>query len=635
MGWLLSQPGQGKQNKVKVKIRRPLCTISLAPVPPRFACPILVAPWETSIRLGRYRPDLRGGENAVHHSAPQPVTCGHPRWKGNPKFKHCSGSLCLGLFRRVLGPRSPESLSMCCSVLVLFGTPHQAASSVSSRPPSTLPSTSHARHRSRSRGDKPVVQRRAGHGRFPPLRGTDWQTARDDYHRDFYAASNQPSVQSRLKFVRKALGVFGQVPLPPTVEKIHSLGVVLKAGGYASAANYFAAYRSACEREGHGFDQQMVRAVRDGVRSATRGLGGPVRAAPLPFERLRDLPGGDVPWCLGGPVGARNFMVLGAWSMMREIEASNALAAHLELIEDAGGGFPKVVFELPASKTDQKAIGAVRSHGCSCLEGFDPLCPAHAAWDRMLLLRRRFGAGRHGALPRDLPLFPTLQGGKCSKEAMTLTIEHAALALRVPLSSPDGSERVSGHSLRVTGAQGMAKLGLDLWAIQLLGRWGSSAVLGYVRMAHLDVAETWARRAAASMPLEEIVKDLAQEPRTPVSTARSLPKPRCKDGFAQTELDDALAHEVLAEKAKEGEKLTVVVSDAGVYHSVLLGPPEADLQASRSVCGWKFGRSGAALRRSSELPASYKPLCQKCFPDLRAALKVEFAQAARSMGEGS
>ena len=57
--------------------------------------------------------------------------------------------------------------------------------------------------------------------------------------------------------------------------------------------------------------------------------------------------------------------------------------------------------------------------------------------------------------------------------------------LHVPLSTPDGSERVSGHSLRVTGAQGLARLGWDLWAIQLQGRWHSDVVKRYVREAHL------------------------------------------------------------------------------------------------------------------------------------------------------
>lgn len=54
--------------------------------------------------------------------------------------------------------------------------------------------------------------------------------------------------------------------------------------------------------------------------------------------------------------------------------------------------------------------------------------------------------------PRSLaPLFPD-EGGShlLSKEAMLATIVHAGRLLKVPLQTTDGSERISGHSLRVT-----------------------------------------------------------------------------------------------------------------------------------------------------------------------------------------
>ena len=73
---------------------------------------------------------------------------------------------------------------------------------------------------------------------------------------------------------------------------------------------------------------------------------------------------------------------------------------------------------------------------------------------------------------KDFPLFPSEDGSVCSKEAITETFRAAARCVGVPLVSPDGSEKISGHTLRVTGAQGLARLGLDLWAIQLFGRWG-------------------------------------------------------------------------------------------------------------------------------------------------------------------
>eukprot|EP00972_Heterocapsa_arctica_P085862 12654200-Heterocapsa_arctica.AAC.1 len=40
---------------------------------------------------------------------------------------------------------------------------------------------------------------------------------------------------------------------------------------------------------------------------------------------------------------------------------------------------------------------------------------------------------------------------------------------------------INGHSGRATGAQIMAAAGISEWRIQAFGRWGSAAVLGYLR----------------------------------------------------------------------------------------------------------------------------------------------------------
>ena len=78
-------------------------------------------------------------------------------------------------------------------------------------------------------------------------------------------------------------------------------------------------------------------------------------------------------------------------------------------------------------------------------------------------------------------MFPSASGAAVTKHAYTETMRHAATLLGVPLANREGTLRVSGHSLRPRGAQGLARLGLDVWAIQLLGRWGSGSVMEYVR----------------------------------------------------------------------------------------------------------------------------------------------------------
>eukprot|EP00972_Heterocapsa_arctica_P068182 10068478-Heterocapsa_arctica.AAC.1 len=55
------------------------------------------------------------------------------------------------------------------------------------------------------------------------------------------------------------------------------------------------------------------------------------------------------------------------------------------------------------------------------------------------------------------------------------------------LAEAAGAEHanLTGHSARVAGAMRMALAGHSEWLIQLFGRWGSSAVLLYIREALL------------------------------------------------------------------------------------------------------------------------------------------------------
>ena len=173
-------------------------------------------------------------------------------------------------------------------------------------------------------------------GGFPvfPL-ASDMEEAAEQFFLDMHAPSNRHVVNAKLNTVRNTL-LLWHVPLfPPTVAKLNAIGVVLKAGKYKSAETYYSVYRGACERSGFAFDSTMTRAVKDGVRSVTRGLGGPSRAMALPFDKLHLLPGSG-PWCSKGPANPRNLVVLGSWFMMREMEASNAKVGHMEVREVEG-----------------------------------------------------------------------------------------------------------------------------------------------------------------------------------------------------------------------------------------------------------------------------------------------------------
>ena len=82
----------------------------------------------------------------------------------------------------------------------------------------------------------------------------------------------------------------------------------------------------------------------------------------------------------------------------------------------------------------------------------------------------------------------------------------AARMLGIAWCAPDGSERVSGHSLRVMGAQGLVVRGWDLWIVQLHGRWGSDVIKRYIRDSPLAaVAAGRGPAARQELDLEAVV----------------------------------------------------------------------------------------------------------------------------------
>ena len=434
---------------------------------------------------------------------------------------------------------------------------------------------------------------------------------------DFYSAAHRRTMTWKWQTILNALGKWSFTPFPPTVDKLVALGAALKMGHYASAESYIFFYRSEAERKGFAFDPVLNRTLGDVLRSCKRGRGGVCKPTPLPLLRLHELDlQNDEPWCPDGPVGPGCAVTLGAWFLAREIELSTARAALVEMDVDARGA-PIVRWRLPASKNDQEAIGVARAHGCACT-GALTSCPWHAARLQLQRLRARFPDRFDGDAPHiDLPLFPDLQGKVVTKDAMTQTIRIAAEKLGVRLDAADGSSRVSGHSLRVTGAQGLARAGVDTWAIQLLGRWGSNTVLEYVQAVPLELSAAWARSAAQRQTLEERV---LQGPLPPLTrdVLKEIPVVGGVDNGAA--LQEALEEEQKCTQSGEGDD-NFILSESRIWHRVTPAGRSGPSHAWSAVCGWKF--AGREVKYLPELPPNlcYKNLCARCLTALRGSLK--------------
>ena len=220
---------------------------------------------------------------------------------------------------------------------------------------------------------------------------------------------------------------------------------------------------------------------------------------------------------------------------------------------------------------------------------------------------------------------------------MLATVEKAASLLGVPLVAPDGTERVTGHSLRCTGAHGLASLGWHLWTVQMMGRWESDVVKGYLGDAPLSVAQVNCRRLQDGVTGD--FASLVEEVRRSMGSSSSSDPPINEGRQARTTTEGStelapqdLLHEAIteakeliaAEAAREGFDLSdLVVNLRGhKFHRIK--------SAERAICGWQYSQPGAQssfVLLESEGPQVHGDLCEKCFaaviPGLHLALLDE------------
>jgi len=265
----------------------------------------------------------------------------------------------------------------------------------------------------------------------------------------------------------------------------------------------------------------------------------------------------------------------------------------------------------------------------------------------MVFLRQQFPEKFVGDTPApDLALFPNFLGRPSSKKAFTETIRAAARHLGQALSTPDGSEKVAGHSLRPTGAQGLTRLGLDAWTVQVLGRWGGGTVMKYIRSAATGPSAAASRHwLGASLrdvvaqtqnkidfeTLEARVQgtvaeatararmDISAELRAEFTEAlRAALASRPVSSSSSSSASSASAAqgepEVTAEapQAQDEQAAEEAVSSAayGLKHRILIGPRSTfETHAWVTTCGWKFGQKGSAR---DALPSDR--CCRKCWP---------------------
>jgi outer membrane murein-binding lipoprotein Lpp len=233
----------------------------------------------------------------------------------------------------------------------------------------------------------------------------------------------------------------------------------------------------------------------------------------------------------------------------------------------------------------------------------------------------------------DTPLFPAAGGGAPSKASVVSTFEALGSLLGQPLVSETGIRMFGGHTARVTGAQALAAVGVEINKIRILARRSGESILRYVADAPLkslrsDLFTLTARTAAVS----------ASSSATPAAVSTRLRK--LEAALSTLRMDvDAQAGDVVALAtgfARTDDRVFIQNTVTATVHLA------RSLDGGHASCGWRFATArrsvnGPAFRVISSLvnlPGTM--LCERCMPTERAvALSVAHMDVTELSGDES
>ena len=459
------------------------------------------------------------------------------------------------------------------------------------------------------------------------------QEVLDSLLNDMHAASSRAPRESQLatwtNYHKTWFGIASE-PWPLDERKIIRVSALFELGGYKSFKNYLGRAKEFHVMSGFEWSDRLDIIAKKCTRSVLRGLAGPARSESFDLVAVvKALTAGDGPFHQEGPVHVKALITCATMFLLRELEASAIDVADLTISD------PAVSLNLPVSKVDWKAKGCTRSWTCVC--DTDLPCPFHVLSSHVEELKKfRLREDRGEQLDPDSPLFPGADGDYCTKAGVVATLRTAVDNAGGAPRARDGSWLVSGHSFRITGARTLAHHGLDPITIQLIGRWGSDAVLTYIAEAPL---QGFADRIARSGLQAARINDQRSVRRRALDTAGSLDLRADLKGIVKEMADQRKEQETLRQLIAElsrdasdtchqlegisivfdtqssGEIWVVDNSLSGVRHQAIVKLRESPSQW-RTCCGWPFAsKTYVKTTRPPERPdESFVKLCPKCHP---------------------
>ena len=456
--------------------------------------------------------------------------------------------------------------------------------------------------------------------------------ARSELEDRVYSRSNVGSIAAKRDTWAAVAAAAGYAdPFVPNPDLLYDVSASLWKAGYRSLDSYIGVARQEMVLLHGDLPESFALHIKRVSRAAARGRGPSKQACDLPFEKLGSYALRFEPFSSGGPCYPGRVAIIASWWMLREIELSNLTLDCINFENTSAE------LKLPISKMDPTGRGTSRSLCCTCSSTPSSLCPFHT-------LKAQFDYASSLSSSPSAPLCPTAAGKAATKKETVLTIMGMAEDMGLALHTRSGAPRFTGHSFRVTGAMWLASSGIDVWRIQLHGRWGSDTVLRYVRLAPL--AKSLAIEVSLGKDLSNVRTALLQAKATLADLAPSSAIIPIDDSLAEAlgplakpatflgrpSVDHILGNEAVKGWTRKPKKNELLVSNIGPpnydgkLHSLrpplcISGPAPAiedwEPTCTKPWCGgWNFMAAGARaslhIWKGSDSDI-IMPLCKRCF----------------------
>ena len=232
--------------------------------------------------------------------------------------------------------------------------------------------------------------------------------------------------------------------------------------------------------------------------------------------------------------------------------------------------------------------------------------------------------GSHGGVP----LFCSSEGERVSKEAAVKTLQKIA-ELCGQVIMQDGVYLIGGHTLRITGAQHLAGLGIEVYIIQLIGRWGSATVFRYVAEAPLvNITEEYknrlmdktihdrCREMVHNLPAISDENEIREVQRRCDSMKTDIEDQAAESGMLRSMISDdidLLKNDLQQLMVRDITFVRRTDKKQGKWHPVIVQHPSPPREW-RTECGWRFAGGRFASMHEATWP---EPQCDFCLKVIR------------------